>query len=104
MAMRWGLYDARSYDLPVERRYDTLWRRAVHEGGPTDTPTTSAKLTEQALPALRLLSVTDVAQDPDDPRVTSLRSPLPTTSRTCACTAARARCRGPASWLSASGS
>jgi Bacterial membrane protein YfhO len=71
MAMRWGLYDARSYDLPVERRYDRLWRRAVHEGGPTDTPTTSVKLTEQALPALRLLSVTDIAQDPDDPRITT---------------------------------
>ena len=32
MAMRWDLYDARSYDLPVERRYDRLWRRAVREG------------------------------------------------------------------------
>ena len=42
----------------------------MHEGGPTDTPTTSVKLTEKALPALRLLSVTDVAQDPDDPRLT----------------------------------
>jgi Bacterial membrane protein YfhO len=65
-AMRWNLYDARSYDLPVERRYDTLWRRSVHGGGPTDTPTTSALLTAKSLPALRLLSVTDVAQDPDD--------------------------------------
>jgi hypothetical protein len=74
--MRWKLYDARSYDLPVERRYDRLWRRSVHEGGPSDTPTTSAKLTPQALPALRLLSVTDVVQDPDDPRVTSPALPL----------------------------
>jgi hypothetical protein len=73
MAMRWKLYDARSYDLPVERRYDTLWRRAVREGGPADTPTTSAKLTPQALPALRLLSVTNIAQDPDDPAVTTPR-------------------------------
>jgi hypothetical protein len=32
-------------------------------------PTTSAKLTRAALPAFRLLSVTDIAQDPDDPRV-----------------------------------
>jgi hypothetical protein len=69
MAMRWGLYDARSYDLPVERRYDRLWRRSIREGGPTDTPTTSAKLTRRALPALRLLSVTDVAQDPDEPPI-----------------------------------
>jgi hypothetical protein len=64
VAMRWSLYDARSYDLPVERRYDKLWRRAILDGAPTDTPTTSAKLTEQALPAFRLLSVTRVLQDP----------------------------------------
>jgi hypothetical protein len=69
MAMRWDLYDARSYDLPVERRYDRLWRRAVRAGGPTDTPTTSAKLTARSLPAFRLLSVTDVVQDPDDPPI-----------------------------------
>ncbi|MBA3263864.1 MAG: YfhO family protein [Thermoleophilaceae bacterium] len=69
MAMRWRLYDARSYDLPVERRYDRLWRRAVREGGPTDTPTTSAKLTARSLPALRLLSVTDVVQDPAEPPI-----------------------------------
>ena len=74
--MRWKLYDARSYDLPVERRYDTLWRRAVHGGGPGDTPTTSARLTAQALPALRLLSVTDIAQDPDEPRIPSPHLPL----------------------------
>jgi hypothetical protein len=72
MAMRWRLYDARSYDLPVERRYDRLWRRSIHGGGPGDTPTTSALLTPKALPALRLLSVGDVAQDPGDERVTSL--------------------------------
>ena len=29
VAMRYGLYDARGYDYPIERRYDTLWRRAV---------------------------------------------------------------------------
>jgi membrane protein YfhO len=76
MAMRWKLYDARSYDLPVERRYDTLWRRSVHGGGPGDTPTTSAKLSAQALPALRLLSVTDIAQDPDEPRLPASILPL----------------------------
>jgi hypothetical protein len=41
----------------------------VHGGGPADTPTTSAKLSARALPALRLLSVTDVVQDPDEPRL-----------------------------------
>ncbi len=69
MSMRWDLYDARSYDLPVERRYDRLWRRAVHGGGPGDTPTTSARLTARSVPALRLFSVTEVAQDPDDPPI-----------------------------------
>jgi hypothetical protein len=68
MAVRWSLYDARSYDLPVERRYDRLWRRAVRGGGPTDTPTTGARLTPRSLRAFRLLSVTDIAQDPIAPR------------------------------------
>ena len=76
MAMRWDLYDARSYDLPVEKRYDTLWRRAVRDGGPTDTPTTSAVLTARALPAFRLLSVTDIVQDPDEPAVRAPSLPL----------------------------
>ena len=69
LALRWSLYDARSYDLPVEERYDALWRRAVVDGGPTDHPTSQARLTERALPAFRLLSVTDIAQDPGDPPV-----------------------------------
>ncbi len=64
LALRWKLYDARSYDLPVERRLDRLWRRAIHDGPPTETPTTKARLTARALPAYRLLSVTDIAQDP----------------------------------------
>ncbi len=76
LAMRYGLYDARSYDLPVERRYDTLWRRAIKDGGPTDTSTTSARLTEASLPALRLLSVTRIVQDPQDRPVTRPRLPI----------------------------
>jgi hypothetical protein len=76
MSMRWDLYDARSYDLPVDRRHDRLWRRAVREGGPTDTPTTSAQITERALPALRLMSVTDVVQDPDDEPLREPELPL----------------------------
>ena len=30
--MRFGLYEARGYDLPILRRYDTLWRREVSGG------------------------------------------------------------------------
>ena len=33
LAMRYGLYDARGYDYPVERRYDTLWRAAGRRRG-----------------------------------------------------------------------
>jgi hypothetical protein len=75
LAVRFGLYDARSYDQPSEERYSRLWRRAVVRGGPTDNPTASARLTARSLPALRLLSVADIAQDPDDPpiRTPSLR-------------------------------
>ena len=66
IAMREGLYDARSYDVPVEQRYDALWRRAIRDGEPTDFPTAGAVLSARALPALRLLSVTDIVQDPDE--------------------------------------
>jgi hypothetical protein len=76
LALPWSLYDARSYDLPVEERYDALWRRAVVDGGPTDHPTSQARLTEAALPAFRLLSVTDVVQDPQDPPVRDPALPL----------------------------
>ena len=69
LALRWSLYDARSYDLPVEERYDALWRRAVVDGGPADHPTSQARVAERALPAFRLLSVTDIVQDPQDPPV-----------------------------------
>jgi hypothetical protein len=69
LALRWSLYDARSYDLPVDERYDALWRRAVVDGGPADHPTSQARVAERALPAFRLLSVTDIVQDPQDPPV-----------------------------------
>jgi hypothetical protein len=74
--VRWGLYDARGWDAAVEERYNTLWRRAVQDGGPTEVPTTSARLTAASLPAFRLLSVTDIAQDPDEPVVRDPSLPL----------------------------
>jgi hypothetical protein len=76
MAVRWSLYDARSYDLPVDDRYDALWRRAILDGNPTDHPTSGARLTPTALPALRLLSVTDIVQDPDEPPFRDTSFPL----------------------------
>ena len=38
LAMRYGLYDARGYDYPVERRYDTLWRATVAPPVATSIP------------------------------------------------------------------
>jgi Bacterial membrane protein YfhO len=64
-AMRYGLYDARGYDYPVERRYDTLWRRAVAPRGENFTiPTMRMRADDEALRALGLLGVTDVIQPP----------------------------------------
>ena len=66
LAMREGLFDARSYDVPVEERYDRLWRRAIRTGSPTEFPTTAAVLGPASLPALGLLSVRHIVQDPGD--------------------------------------
>ena len=46
------------------------------DGGPTDTPTTRRGSRARALPAFRLLSVTDIAQDPDEPPVRDPALPL----------------------------
>jgi hypothetical protein len=66
LAMRYGLYDARGYDYPVERRYDRLWRAAVGPPGDVIPPTTVAQPRAEALPALSLLSVADLIQDPGE--------------------------------------
>jgi hypothetical protein len=63
--MRYGLYDARGYDYPVEKRYDTLWRAEVGPPGDIVPPTAFALPTARALRALSLLSVSDVMVDPD---------------------------------------
>jgi len=67
MAMRFGLYDARGYDYPAEKRYDKLWRRNVAPGVPDFTqPIVLATATPAAIRALSLLSVTDFLQDPEE--------------------------------------
>jgi hypothetical protein len=70
-AMRYGLYDARGYDYPVERRYDTLWRRAMAppEEGEFTVPTMRIRADEGALRALGLFGVTDIVQPPAEPAV-----------------------------------
>jgi hypothetical protein len=64
LAMRYGLYDARGYDYPVERRYDRLWRATVGPQGDAIPPTTLAQPTVSALHTLSLLSVSDLLQKP----------------------------------------
>jgi Bacterial membrane protein YfhO len=65
IAMRYGLYDARGYDYPVEKRYDTLWRGTAGPSSDLIPPTTVAQPTVESLRTLSLLAVTDVLQAPD---------------------------------------
>jgi hypothetical protein len=66
VAMRYGLYDARAYDFPVERRYDRIWTRNLIRTGVDSVPTI-APVTPRTLNVLRLLSVADLLQRPTDP-------------------------------------
>ncbi len=65
-AMRFGLYDARAYDFPVEKRLDALWRRSIASGSILDftQPEQYASSTPAALRALDLLSVSDLLVGP----------------------------------------
>ncbi len=72
--MRFGLYEARGYDLPVERRYDRLWRREVSPELPSQVgaypgniPLSLPRLDPRRLRTLSLLGVTDVLQPADEP-------------------------------------
>ena len=70
VAMRYGLYDARGYDYPIERRYDRFWKENV-AGKPeclyAFCPQT-AGFSDKALRALGLLGVGHLLQDVrDDP-------------------------------------
>jgi hypothetical protein len=65
LAMTFGLYDARGYDFPVEKRFDALWRRNVAPGvGDFTQPEEFAGATPAALRALDLLSVSDLLVGP----------------------------------------
>ena len=68
LALRYGLYDARGYDYPVERRYDEFWRANVAPmTGDYIEPTQRAGPTPRALHGLSLLGVSDLLQYPDGP-------------------------------------
>lgn len=69
VAMRFGLYDARGYDYPVEARYERLWRSNI-----ASSPNCffafcaqSAAATPRALRALGLFGVTDLLEAHGDP-------------------------------------
>jgi hypothetical protein len=76
--MRFGLHDARGYDVPIVERYDRLWRTQIEPECPTQTapllgpyclrlflPTVTAT----ALDGLRTLGVSAILQPPPAPRV-----------------------------------
>ncbi|MEA2417824.1 MAG: hypothetical protein QOE60_30, partial [Thermoleophilaceae bacterium] len=68
VSMRYGLYDARGYDYPIERRYDRFWKENV-AGKPeclyAFCPQT-AGFSDKALRALGLLGVGHLLQDVRD--------------------------------------
>lgn len=73
VAMRYGLYDARGYDFPIERRYNRLWRSQVadrYEG--FAPPTITAVTTPGALRMMGLLGVADILQAPEEPPLRGL--------------------------------
>ena len=71
-AVTFGLYDARGYDLPVEKHYDTLWRRTVSNQQLLIPPTQLAPVSASSLRTFDLFGVTDILQAPSDP---PLRAP-----------------------------
>ncbi len=73
VAMTFGLYDARGYDYPVDKRFDALWRRSVAPGvGDFTQPEEFAGATPASVRALGLLSVSDLLQGP----LQAIRQPL----------------------------
>ena len=71
--MRFDLYEARGYDLPIERRYDKLWRRYLSPEFPSITgavyeiPLALPKVDPDRLRVLNALGVADVMQGPAEP-------------------------------------
>ena len=72
VAIHYGLYDARGYDFPLERRYAKLWEEHVSAEVGIVPPTRLAPMNARSLRALSLLGVADVVVAPEDP---PLRAP-----------------------------
>ena len=73
LSMRYGLQEGGGYDLPIERRYDTLWRRVMSPEIPTQSgffvalPLSLPRVDERRLRTLGLLGVADLLQSPRGP-------------------------------------
>ncbi len=72
--MRFQLYEARGYDLPIPQRYDHFWRTQLSPEFPSQVgpypqniPLSLPKVTPSRLRALSLLGVTDVLQAAGQP-------------------------------------
>jgi hypothetical protein len=75
VAMRYGVYDARGYDYPVELRYADLWKRVITPSANCNYAfcPESAATTPQALRALGILGVHHLLQQPRDRRLPGFR-------------------------------
>jgi hypothetical protein len=75
VAMRYGLYDARGYDYPVEERYAELWRRVITPSKDCNYAfcPESAGTTPRALRALGLFGVTHLLQHRRDRPLRAMR-------------------------------
>jgi hypothetical protein len=71
--LRYGIYDARGYDLPVVTRFGRLWTRYVAPPNfllPLNTPAVpTSTLDQTSLRILSLLGVTDLLQQKGQPRL-----------------------------------
>ncbi|MGA2037464.1 MAG: YfhO family protein, partial [Acidimicrobiales bacterium] len=69
--LRYGIYDARGYDLPVVTRFGRLWTRYISPPNillPLDTPAVpTSDLDQTSLRILSLLGVTDLLQQKGQP-------------------------------------
>jgi Bacterial membrane protein YfhO len=79
LSMRFGLYEARGYDLPVDKRFDRYWRRYVNpqfasqvDENPLAIPLSLPEVDAERLRVLGLLGVTDILQSLDDPELDGL--------------------------------
>ena len=65
-AMRYGIYDARGYDYPIEKRFDRLWQRSVEPVTPFAVHTIRTPITDSSLRTLSLFGVEQVMQQTQD--------------------------------------